>query len=131
MKMRAEVMVQVPAGQAWALVGEAFGEIAAWAAPISASSLDTPAAPGSVRTCRIRGFGPVAPGVVRERLTRFDPAQRSLSYEAVDGLAWFIIRAVNRCSVHVHDPGRAGARHADPATDPAPVRAAAAVADTP
>ena len=35
-----EVHVKVPASQAWQLLGEEFGQIAQWAIPITASSLN-------------------------------------------------------------------------------------------
>jgi hypothetical protein len=110
MELHEEVQVRVLADQAWALVGEAFGDIGTWAAPIVTSTIDTPAAPGSVRTCHIRGFGPVAAGVIKERLTRFDQAQRALSYEWVEGRPSFIVYAINRWSVHALAPGRCTVR---------------------
>ena len=104
MQMRAEIMVGVPADQAWALVGERFGDIGTWAAPITRSSLDAATGPGAVRTCHVRGFGPAPAGVVHERLITFDAAGRSLSYEA-DGLPRFIAGAVNRWSVTAQGEG--------------------------
>ena len=44
-EMRAQITVAVPAGQAWALIGEQFGQIADWASPITASVLDRPVPP--------------------------------------------------------------------------------------
>jgi hypothetical protein len=98
MELRAEVTVQVPEGEAWALVGGQFGRIATWASPITASFLDRSPGQGAVRTCHVRRFGPVPARVIRERLLNFDPDTRSLSYEA-DGLPWYVTHAVNRWSV--------------------------------
>jgi hypothetical protein len=103
-EMRAQITVAVPAGQAWALVGEQFGQIADWASPITESVLDRPVGEGAVRTCHVRGFGPVRPGVIRERLLSYDPDTRSLSYEA-QGLPRYMNRAVNRWSVRSADEG--------------------------
>ncbi len=108
--MREAVRVRVPPERAWALVGESFADIGTWAAPIVTSTMDAPAAHGSVRTCHIRGFGPVAPGVVKERLTRFDPADQSLAYEWVEGRPSFIVHAINRWSVHGSEPGHSTIR---------------------
>ncbi len=58
------------------------------------------------RWLRIAGFGPIAPGVIKERLVGFDPEARSLSYEAAEGMPGFIVRAVSRWSVH-EGPGTA------------------------
>ncbi len=106
MELRAEVMINSPADDAWLVVGERFGEIGDWASGVTVSALDGPPGPGRVRTCHIVGFGPIGPGVIRERLVHFDPAARSLSYEAAGGMPSFVERAVSRWSVH---PRQAGA----------------------
>ncbi len=103
--MHEELAVRVPADKAWTLVGGAFGDISTWAALIVNSTMNSPPAPSSVRTCHIRGFGPVAPGVIKERLIRFDPADRSLSYEWIEGRPSFIVHAISRWSVSSIEPG--------------------------
>ena len=100
MKMRAELAISAPAQDAWVVVGERFGEIGGWASAITESVMDGPPGAGRVRTCHVAGFGPIAPGVIRERLVRFDPGGRSLSYEAAAGMPRFIVSAVSRWSVH-------------------------------
>jgi hypothetical protein len=100
MQMRAEVVINAPAEDAWAVIGERFGEIAEWAPAITDSVMDGPPAAGRVRTCQVAGFGPIAAGVITERLTEFDPQARSLSYEAAAGTPWFIAGALSRWSVH-------------------------------
>jgi len=106
MKMRAELVISAPAEDTWAVVGERFGEIGEWASPITRSAMDGPPAAGRVRTCHVAGFGPVPPGVIRERLLHFDPQARSLSYEAASGMPGFIRRAVSCWSVR-QGPGEA------------------------
>lgn len=105
MEMRAEVVINAPAEDAWVVVGERFGEIAEWASAITGSVMDGPPAVGRMRTCQVAGFGPIAAGVITERLTGFDPQARFLSYEAA-GMPWFIAGAVSRWSVHA-GPGSA------------------------
>jgi polyketide cyclase/dehydrase/lipid transport protein len=105
MRMRAELVVNAPAEDAWVVVGERFGEIGEWSSAIIESVMDGAPAVGQVRTCRVAGFGPIAAGVIKERLTQFDPEAKSLSYEAA-GLPWFITRAASRWSVHA-GPGSA------------------------
>jgi hypothetical protein len=100
MDMHREILIQVPAHAAWDVIGERFGEIAEWAAPITASSLAGAPGVGAVRTCHIAGFGPVKPGVIRERLVAFDAQAMSFAYEAVSGMPAFIANAVNRWLVH-------------------------------
>jgi hypothetical protein len=68
--------------------------------------MDGSPAVGRVRTCHVAGFGPIAAGVIKERLIEFDPEARSLSYEAAAGMPWFIAGAVSRWSVH-SGPGSA------------------------
>jgi hypothetical protein len=85
MQIGAEVVINAPAEDASAVIGERFGEIAEWAPAITDSVMDGPPAAGRVRTCQVAGFGPIAAGVITERLTEFDPQARSLSYEAAAG----------------------------------------------
>ncbi|MEP7023054.1 MAG: SRPBCC family protein [Actinomycetota bacterium] len=99
MELRAELVVNAPAQDAWVVVGERFGEIGEWVSAITGSSMDGRAAAGQVRTCHIAGFGPIAPGVIKERLVGFDPEARSLSYEPIAGMPRFIVCAVSRWSV--------------------------------
>jgi len=100
MEMRAEVVINAPAEDAWAVIGERFGDIGEWASAITESVMDGSPAVGRVRTCQVARFGPIAAGVIEERLTGFDPEARSLSYEAAAGMPWFIADAASRWSVH-------------------------------
>jgi hypothetical protein len=106
MEMRAELVIKAPAEDAWAVVGERFGEIGEWASAITESVMDGPPAVGQVRTCQVAGFGPIKAGVITERLIQFEPEAKSLSYEAAAGLPRFIAGAVSRWSVHA-GPGSA------------------------
>jgi hypothetical protein len=106
MEIRAKLVINAPAEDAWAVIGERFGEIGQWASAITDSVMDGPPAVGRVRTCRVAGFGPIAAGVIKERLTEFDPRARSLSYEAAAGMPWFIAGAASHWSVHAA-PGSA------------------------
>lgn len=56
-----------------------------------------------MRVCHIARFGPIPPGVIKERLTAFDPHSMELTYEAQEGMPRFIVAAVNRWSVHAID----------------------------
>ena len=86
MELRVERVVSAPAEDAWAVVGEHFGQIGEWASAITESVMDGQPGVGQIRTCHIAGFGPIALGVIRERLVDFDPEARSLSYEAAEGM---------------------------------------------
>lgn len=98
--MALEIRIRVGADEAWALIGTRFGQIAEWASPITASRLDRGgAAAGVIRTCQVSGFGPMGDMVVRERLIAFDPAARSLTYDAVAGMPGFVKHAANRWTV--------------------------------
>ena len=68
MELRREVEVAATVDEAWAVLGEQFGEIAAWTNAILASSLEGKLGVGAVRTCTIEGFGPFKEGAVKERL---------------------------------------------------------------
>lgn len=106
MEIRAEVVIDAPAQAAWALIGDQFGEIGQWAAPIVRSSVDSQPGPGAIRTCQIAKFGPFPAGSIKERLLVFDPAAMTLTYESVEGMPSFVSRAVNRWSVHAESAAR-------------------------
>ena len=106
MELKAELIIEVPAREAWVVLGECWAHIGHWAAPITASFVDGPLRPGTVRTCHTARFGPVAPGLIKERLLAFDASAFSLTYEAAAGMPRFIARAVNQWSVHPLDDGR-------------------------
>lgn len=99
MELATEIVIDAPAAATWRVLGERFGHIGEWAAPILASTLEGEPRPGAVRTCRIPRVGPVRAGEVQERLTAFDPSTMTLAYEAITGTPAFIRRAVNRWSV--------------------------------
>ena len=118
MDIRAEIAIDATPLAAWTALGERFGDIADWAAPIVASSctLNGEGSPevGSVRTCRTAGFGPMGPGTIQERLTAFDRDAMSFAYEAVSGMPGAVARAVNRWSIRPR--GIAGCTVASQAT---------------
>jgi hypothetical protein len=110
MEMRGEIQIDATPAQAWDVLGERFGQVAQWAAPILTSRLVADAtvpaegepAPsvGIARVCGVDGFGPVPAGEVLERLTVFDRHARRLEYEAERGTPRIVRSAVNRWSVH-------------------------------
>lgn len=105
MNIQREVAIAAPARAAWAILGEGFGNISEWAAPIIASSVDGPLAPGALRTCRIAAVGPVRAGTIRERLLAFDQESMTFSYEAVEGMPRFVASAINRWIVRSAEGG--------------------------
>ncbi len=106
MRLEHEIFVDAPADDAWQVLGQQFGAIAQWSATLRASSLVGPLGVGAVRTCEGVGFGPFPPGETTEALTRFDPEQRALSYEATSGLPWFVSSARNAWRVEALGPRR-------------------------
>ena len=99
MHITSEIRVDTTVERAWAVLGEQFGDIAAWAEPVLSSSLDREPGIGAVRTCAVTGFGPMSAMTIHERLIRFDPAARRFAYEALDGLPRTIARAENHWSI--------------------------------
>ena len=106
MDLNGEVVINAPANAAWVVLGDCWGHIGRWAAPITSSLLDGEPGMGAVRTCHIARFGPVAPGIIKERLLTFDAATMSFAYQSIEGMPRFIKSAVNRWSVHSLDDGR-------------------------
>jgi hypothetical protein len=110
MDLRAEVVIDAPAHAAWAVLGERFGQISDWAAPIETSSLEGEPAVGAIRTCQFVGFGPFKSGTIKERLVEFDPPTMSLAYEGAEGMPRFVKRAINRWTVHSQTEGSCSVR---------------------
>jgi hypothetical protein len=106
MELQAEVRINAPARVVWTMLGPGFGKICEWAAPIVASFLEGELGAGAVRVCHTARFGPVAGGVIKERLLAFDPQTMSFTYESIAGMPKFIERASNRWSIHAVDGGR-------------------------
>ena len=107
MEMHGEVEVAGSADCLWEVIGTRFAHVHEWVEAIERSSLDQkqPCA-GATRTCEVRGFGPITAATIRERLLTFDASQRTLSYEVIAGLPWFIRRAVNRWAIVARGPER-------------------------
>ncbi len=103
MELHAEITINAPAAAVWATIGEQFGDIARWAAPISGSSIDGLPAINAVRSCQIGDIGPIKAGVIKERLRVFDPQAMHFEYEGASGMPGFIERAINRWSVQAID----------------------------
>lgn len=104
MVLNNEVEVQVPASQAWQLLGEEFGEIAQWALSITKSSLNGPLQEGVVRSCEISGFGPFQASTITEELVHFDRDTLSFRYQARAGLPPLMAHAENHWQVHETGP---------------------------
>jgi hypothetical protein len=101
MELRNEISIDAPAHRVWEALGERFMHVGEWAAPITSSCPVGDSTPdvGVTRACTIAAFGPVKPGVIKERLTAFDRARMTLEYEALEEMPSFVTRAVNRWSV--------------------------------
>ncbi|MEN0068522.1 MAG: SRPBCC family protein [Myxococcota bacterium] len=106
MDLHSEIPLDVPAKEAWAVLGAQFGDIGQWATSIQRSHLDRPLDEGAVRTCEIQGFGPIGAATIHERLTHFDPSTMAFTYEVVSGLPPMFRRAINRWRIHPDGPTR-------------------------
>lgn len=104
MELHGEISVQAPASTAWRIVGERFGHIGEWAAPIGCSTMEEAPQVGAIRSCHIERFGPVPAGVIRERLITYDPEQMRVEYVADSGMPSFFAKAVNRWLVTADGP---------------------------
>lgn len=105
MRIQVEIAIAASARATWAVLGEGFGEISEWAAPIIASSVDGPLTAGTVRTCRIAAVGPVKAGIIKERLLAFDRQSMTFRYEAAGGLPSFVASAANTWAVQPAEGG--------------------------
>jgi hypothetical protein len=100
--------IDAPADQVWDLIGPGFARIGEWATSIQ-SSAAMPTMPGSAAAATATAvIAPVAARVcttgvrlvpqITETLVAYDPASRTLTYEA-SGLPAFIVTARNTWSV--------------------------------
>lgn len=108
MELRNEITINAPARAVWETLGEQFMRMGEWAAPITSSCAVGLADPdvGGTRACTHAALGPFKPGVVKERLTRFDRAQMVLEYDALEGMPRFVAHAANCWSVTRIDDSR-------------------------
>lgn len=106
MNLLAEVEIEADAARAWHILGECWGHIGQWAVPITLSELDGPPCAGATRTCHTARFGPVPPGLIRERLVVFDAAARTFTSQSVEGMPGFVARAQNTWTVEERGDGR-------------------------
>jgi hypothetical protein len=82
------------ADTAWQVFGEDFEGIRKWLDAIISSSLDGDLAAGVTRTCTFP-----KDLVIKEKLTRFDPKTRSLSYAILSGLPVFMLKVDNAWTI--------------------------------
>jgi hypothetical protein len=110
--LRAQVLINALARAAWAVIGDQFGDIGQWAAPIVHSWVDWQPGAGGVRTCQIAKFGPFSAGGITERLVQFDPIAMTFTYESAEGMPRCSgRRACDRCRFSIDEhAGCASAR---------------------
>ena len=109
MKIQTTIEINAPAAAVWDVFGEQFADVSVWADGVVKSSLAGTLGNGAVRTCDIKGVGPVPASQVTEELTVFDRETHALTYELRSGVppmmtfienAWTIERlGDDRCRV--------------------------------
>jgi hypothetical protein len=99
MRIQESITIASSASQAWAILGEQFGDIGQWATPIQFSTLEGNPQVGAIRHCHIAAFGPVPAGIIKERLLEYNPKEMYLIYDAIEGMPKFIAKAQNHWSV--------------------------------
>ena len=94
MQVIASIDINASADTAWQVFGEDFEGISKWLDAIISSSLDGDLAAGVTRTCTFP-----KDLVIKEKLTRFDPKTRSLSYAILSGLPVFMHKVDNAWTI--------------------------------
>jgi hypothetical protein len=97
------IKINAPVDSAWQVLGEEFGQISDWAAPVLASSLDRPLDEGVVRTCDIRATGPFPEGRITETLSEFNRQKTTLTYVVKTGGPPFLSHLQNRWVLTAND----------------------------
>lgn len=106
MRFNSEINIEGSAEAAWEVLGLGYGEICQWTNSLVSSTFEGELAAGGTRTCKSgKNFGPFKGGaIVKERLTLFDPIQKTFAYEALsETLPSFVRKAGNRWSIHKID----------------------------
>ena len=98
MKIRTSLEIEAPASAVWHVLGEQFGEMS-WFSAVVKTSIDRLVEAGAVRTCDIKGTGPVKAGQVVEELTHFDRDSRSLTFVIRSGVPGFMRLVENAWTV--------------------------------
>jgi hypothetical protein len=98
-EFRTEIELDVPASEAWRVLGEEFGSIGDWASGLRSSSLDREVEVGALRTCELRAFGPFPSGQIIEELLEFDRHAMKFTYAPTSGMPPMFETAKNRWSV--------------------------------
>ena len=101
MNIRTSVEINANAAQAWALLGEGFGEWASWAPGIDTSTLKGALAQGVIRVNETPSLG-----TVEQELVVFDRDAKALAYEMVSGLPPMFSRLRNDWTIEEVAPGR-------------------------
>lgn len=93
-------VINVSADELWKIVGDDFAHVGKWATAVDHSSgSGTPDFEGA--SCSIRGCDVNAKGFskVQEKLTEFNPENKSLTYEVTKGMPGFVTKAANRWKI--------------------------------
>ncbi len=98
-ELRTELELDVPASEAWRVLGEEFGSVGDWASGLRSSSLDREVEVGALRTCELRAFGPFPSGQIIEELLEFDREAMKFTYAPTSGMPPMFEKAENRWSV--------------------------------
>jgi len=85
MKIKTTIEINATTAATWEILGEQFANVYKWAESILKSTLDGPLDQGAVRTCDIKGVGPVAAGKITEEITLLDRESHSLTYNVTSG----------------------------------------------
>ncbi|MFT5629192.1 MAG: hypothetical protein ACI9HB_000352 [Gammaproteobacteria bacterium] len=105
MKIIIQKDLSVNADDVWHLLAERFADIALWTDGVVKSSLDSPMALGTIRTCDLKTTS-AASGTVQERVTKFDKKTHALSYLIISGLPGFMRRVENNWTMTQLSAGR-------------------------
>lgn len=102
-----QIEINAPASVVWTILGEEFSQISKWAGIIKSSFPDQEHLPpeGADAGARICVSQIAWAKDVTEKLTAFDPQEKTFTYEATSGLPGFVQHAQNTWTVRPVSPG--------------------------
>lgn len=98
--IRTTVNINASAEDAWRLLGEGFGDWAAWAPGIESSTLQGLLAEGVLRVNETPSLG-----TVTQKLVRFEPKAQALAYDMQAGLPPFLSSLRNDWEIEAVEAG--------------------------
>lgn len=101
MEIKRTITVEVPVAKAWGILADDFHDVCVWACGVSSSKKEQETGPAGIpdRQCVVDGMG-----TITERVTHFDAADRTFTYEVVEGAPAMVKHVTNTWTLYPKGP---------------------------